>query len=400
MTTLAKPEDVPAHVPTELVFDNPMTGMEPIFENVFETRVTPEHASRPPVYWCRQMYPDGTGAWVVRRVADLQKVYADDQTFTKKGFSSFSKAIGEDWDLIPAELTGEEHTEVRRALNVTWHPTRILALKEKVRLRSQQLIAAFKDKGHCDFVAEFAVPFPVSIFLDAFGLPQEKIGDFLAWNRMLFGFHDPEGRAKMIRDVRSYLMGEINARRTNPKEDLLTEMLTYDYNGEPWSDDMLFGYALNLFVGGLDTVAMTLGQHVHHLATHLDDQAELRADRSKINLAVEELLRAYATVTTFRTVTVPTEFGGVKMMPGDKVAMSTMLTGRDPEAWENPDEIRFDRKPRHLTFGGASHRCLGIHLARQEIQIAIDEMLNLPEFRTAEPVPFTRMGIRSLPLVW
>ncbi|HEX4095151.1 MAG TPA: cytochrome P450, partial [Caulobacteraceae bacterium] len=140
--------------------------------------------------------------------------------------------------------------------------------------------------------------------------------------------------------------------------------------------------------------------------SHPDQQAELRADRSKLKMAVEELLRAYAGVTTFRTVTQETVFGGVKMMPGDKVAMSTTLSGRDPQAWESPNELRFDRKPRHLSFGGSSHRCLGIHLARQELQVAIDEMLtDLPEFviDPKQPVPFwlgSIIQVQKLPLIW
>src|SRR3546814_20574478 len=79
------------------------------------------------------------------------------------------------------------------------------------------------------------------------------------------------------------------------------------------------------------------------------------------------MMRAYAAVTTFRTVTRETEFKGVKMMPGDKVAMSTAITSRDPEAWTNPHEVDFNRKPGHLAFGSSSHRCLGMHLARREL---------------------------------
>src|SRR3546814_841796 len=151
-----------------------------------------------------------------------------------------------------------------------------------------------------------------------------------------------------------------------------------------WSSDVcssdLFGYAWNLYVGGLDTVTANIGLHIWHLATHLDQQAELRADPSKLTLAIEEMMRAYAAVTTFRTVTRETEFKGVKMMPGDKVAMSTAITSRDPEAWTNPNEVDFNRKPGHLAFGSSSHRCLRMHFARRELIIAMETMLTeLPE---------------------
>lgn len=169
---------------------------------------------------------------------------------------------------------------------------------------------------------------------------------------------------------------------------------------------MVFGYCFNLFLGGLDTVTANIGLHVYHLAMHLDHQTALRTDPGKLTLAIEEMLRAYAAVTTFRTVTRETEFRGVKMLPGDKIAMSTSLTSRDPEAWDNPGELRLDRKPSHLTFGSLSHRCVGMHLARRELLIALEEMLALlPEFRieAGEPVPFWMGGIiqvQKLPLTW
>src|SRR3546814_14538371 len=94
-----------------------------------------------------------------------------------KGFSSFAKLIGEDWDLVPTELTGETHTKVRKVLNPVFAPQKMFALDGAVRGRARELVGAFKDKGRCDFVKEFAIPFPVSIFLDLLGLPQaEAIG--------------------------------------------------------------------------------------------------------------------------------------------------------------------------------------------------------------------------------
>src|SRR3546814_13330342 len=105
----------------------------------------------------------------------------------------------------------------------------------------------------------------------------------------------------------------------------------YEMRISDWSSDVCSS-DLNLYVGGLDTVTANIGLHIWHLATHLDQQAELRADPSKLTLAIEEMMRAYAAVTTFRTVTRATEFKGVKMMPGDKVAMSTAITSKTGRA--------------------------------------------------------------------
>ncbi len=397
---------IPSHVPAALVHDCTIADRKVYFENVFETKIHPEHASKPPVFWCPNIYPGNTGGWVVRRVEDLKDVYADDDLFTKKGFSGFAAMIGEDWNLVPTELTGETHRKVRRVLNPVFAAAKMFSLDDMVRNRARGLIATFKHRGACDFVAEFAVPFPVSIFLDLFGLSQDQVGQFLAWEHALLHGTDMNARIKATHEVKQCLMEAIAERRENPKDDLISYAINYEIDGEPWTNEMVYGYCFNLFVGGLDTVTANIGLHLYHLATHPDQQAELRAAPEGLTLAIEEMLRAYAAVTTYRTVTRETEFRGVRMLPGDKIAMSTALSSRDPEAWDQPNDIRFDRKPSHLSFGSSSHRCLGMHLARRELLIALQEMLSeLPAFSLdpAAPVPFW-MGniiqVQKLPLVW
>jgi len=285
-------------------------------------------------------------------------------------------------------------------------PQKMMALDGLVRQRAEQFIGAFEKRGSCDFIKEFAVPFPVSIFLDLFGLPQEEMQQFLDWEYSLLHTPDMQERIQGTRAVKAYLIDAIQQRRKNPTDDWISQALTYEIDGERWSDDEVFGYCFNLYLGGLDTVTANIGLHMHHLATHPEQQEELRADPGKIVLAVEEMMRAYAAVTTFRTVTRETEFRGVTMMPGDKVAISTTLSARDPQAWEEPGEIRFDRRPNHLAFGSSTHRCIGMHLARRELHVAIEVMLaRLPSFRVdpAQQVPFwlgSITQVQKLPLVW
>jgi cytochrome P450 len=397
---------IPAHIPPDLVHDCPVADRKTYFENIFETRITPVHAEKPPVYWCPNIYPDNSGGWIVRRADDLREVYSDDDLFSKKGFSGFAKMIGEDWDLVPTELTGERHAKIRRVLNPVFAPQKMFSLDDVVRNRARTLIANFQQSGHCDFVKDFAVPFPVSIFLDLFGLPQEEIPQFLAWEYALLHTTDMAERIAATHAVKAYLLDAIEQRRKKPTQDLISQALLYEVDGRKWTNMEVYGYCFNLYVGGLDTVTANIGPHFYHLATHPEQQAELRADPSKLTLAIEELMRAYAAVTTFRTVTRETEFRGVKMMQGDKIAMSTPLAARDPEAWDKPDEIRFDRKPTHLSFGSSTHRCLGMHLARRELLIAQQEMLAmLPEFSLdpAQQVPFwlgSIIQVQKLPLVW
>jgi cytochrome P450 len=403
---MATAAHVPAHVPADLVMDCPIAERTVYRDNVFETRIAPMHASMPAVYYCPNIYPTGEGGWVVRKVADLKEIYADDELYSKEGFSGFSALIGETWSLVPTELVGSKHRSVRKVLNPEFAPQKMFALDDIVRNRALDLVGKFKARGSCDFVAEFAVPFPVSIFLDLFGLPQDEVGQFLMWEHALLHGTDMQARMTATREVKVYLLDAIQQRREKPRNDLISFAIDYEYDGQPWTNEMVFGYCFNLFVGGLDTVSANIGLHVYHLAHHPDQQAQLRANPGLLTLAIEEMLRAYAAVTTYRTVKQEVEFRGVKMMPGDKIAMSTAISSRDPEAWPEPNIIDFDRKPGHLAFGSSSHRCLGMHLARRELIIALETILaELPEFRIApgKDVPMWLGNIiqcQALPLVW
>jgi cytochrome P450 len=206
--------------------------------------------------------------------------------------------------------------------------------------------------------------------------------------------------------VKNYLLEEIESRRKNPRADYISHVLQLKVGDRPWTSDEVFGHCFNLYLGGLDTVTAELGWQFYHLATHLDQQKQLRDKPDLSVVAVEEMLRAYAPVTSFRICCKEVEFAGVKMMPGDYVSVSTSVAARDPELYEAPNEVRFDRKPSHVTLGGGIHKCLGMHLARRELQIAIEEFVGaIPEFRIqpGHEVTFFAgniLHVESLPLVW
>ena len=403
-TTATAP--IPSHVPPELVRFYPLAERKTVYENPHATLVADVHKNCPDIFYASNVYPGNTGGWVVKHAADLKAVYQDEEHFTKKGFSGFAALLGESWSLIPTELEPPRHGAFRQVLNPLFAPRRMAELTDKVRTRARELVAKFKDRNECDFAAEFAVPFPVSIFLELFGLPQEQMGQFLEWEQKLLHVPDQRERADATRTVKHFLLDVIAERRNNLGTDLISNAIQIRINGQPITNEEVLGHCFNLFVGGLDTVASTTGLHFYHLATHPQQQQQLRDDPALIPIAMEELLRAYAPVTTFRICTKQTQIHGVTIMPGDKVAMTTPLAARDPSVYANPDVIDFDRAATHVTFGYGSHRCLGANLARREIQIAYEEVLKaLPPFRLKPGaiVPFRTGGVihvEALPLVW
>jgi len=404
MATLAQTAH-PPHVPEELVRPTPF-----IFGSITEAdpynEWVPAIHEGPPIFYAPNAYPGMGPAWVVRRMADMREIYMDTDTFSSRDFSPYSKLVGDSWTNLPVEFDPPEHQKYRVFANPLFAPMAMARLEDKIRQYAGEYIDGFKDRGSCEFMSEFAFEFPIKVFLELMGLPLERAPEFLEWEVGLLHAPDLETMASATRSVVAFLRSEIDKRRDNPPDDAFGYALRARIEGgRPLNDDELVGFAFNLFIGGLDTVSTNMGLQVLHLAQNHEHQSYLRENPDKIPHAIEELMRAYAPVTVFRTCTRDVVFKGVQMKAGEKVAMMTTLVNRDPEEFDAPNEVRLDRKPRHTAFGYGVHTCIGMHLARRELKIALEEMLRrLPQFSVKPGHTIRRwLGMIQpveLPLVW
>ncbi|MDE2563058.1 MAG: cytochrome P450 [Sphingomonadales bacterium] len=395
---------IPAHVPPGLVRPFPYAFGITTSADPFDDWASAVHEG-PAVFYAPHAYPGFTPAWIVRRVEDLRKIYFDTDTFTSKDFSPYSKLIGDTWTNLPVEIDPPEHAKYRAFINPLFTPTAMARLEDRIRGYAIEYIEAFRERGACEFMSEFAFEFPIKVFLELMDFPLSNTKQFLEWETGLLHEMDMQKMADATRSVVGFLREEISDRRKKPRDDIISYALGVEIDGRKLNEDELVGFAFNLFIGGLDTVSTNMGHQFVHLARHPRDQAFLRENPKQIPHAIDEMMRAYAAVTTFRTVTKETEFGGVRMMPGDKVAMSTTLAGRDPEEFPEPGQVRFDRNPRHVSFGFGPHMCVGMHLARREMRIAIEEFVNrIPSFGMKPGHdPEYHLGMIqpvTLPLVW
>jgi len=396
---------IPDHVPRDLVRDYPFILGATCDENPFDTLVPKVHEG-PEVFYTPHVYPGRKPAWVFRRAKDLAAIYQDTDHFSNKGFAPFAQLVGDSWHSLPAETDPPMHALYRAMVNPLFAPRKMQQMDNRVREFARDYIAKFKDRGECEFMSEFAFRFPIAVFLELMALPLDRIDEFLRWEMQLLHSADLEVIADGVRKVKAYLLSVIAERRANPGDDFISYGIKAEIQGRKLTEDELFGFCFNMFIGGLDTVSTNMGLHFRHLAEHPEHQAILRATPAKIPGAIEELLRAYAAVTTFRTVIKPVVVNGVQLLPGDKVAMATTLANRDPEAFERPNEVLLDRNPRHITFATGPHRCVGAPLARRELVIAMEEMLaSIPTF-CVKPGLTIRTGIgmmiepETVPLVW
>ncbi|MGD9472454.1 MAG: cytochrome P450 [Novosphingobium sp.] len=395
---------IPDHVPSSLVRPFPYvfgmtTAADPFGEWAAAVHDGPE------IFYAPHAYPGATPAWIVRRVEDLRKIYFDTETFSSKDFSPFAKLIGDTWTNLPVEIDPPNHAKYRAFINPLFTPSAMAKLEEKIRGYAVEYIEGFRERGECEFMADFAFEFPIKVFLELMDFPLSNTRQFLEWETGLLHSLDMATIAEATRNVVGFLRDEIEDRRRNPRGDIISYALGVEVDGRKLNEDELVGFAFNLFIGGLDTVSTNMGLQFLHLARNPQHQQLLKDDPRQIPHAIDEMMRAYAAVTTFRTCTRETEFNGVKMMPGDKVAMSTTLAGRDPQEFPEPGEVRFDRNPRHVSFGFGPHMCVGMHLAKREMRIAIEEFVSrIPQFgiRPGHAVEYHLGMIQpvTLPLVW
>ncbi|NJO32884.1 MAG: cytochrome P450, partial [Rhodospirillales bacterium] len=266
----------PAHVPVKLI--KPFPYILGAKTKLRPHSFIPAVHEGPEVFWAERVLNGNRGAWVPRTLDLMHQIYNDNVNFKSRGFAPFATLVGEDWYLVPAEADPPLHSLLRGMVNPVFTPKRMAALEGKIRDYAREYILQFRDKGHCEFMADFAFEFPVKVFLELMGLPQDRVGQFLAWEHKLIHESDLNEVIAGTHAVVDYLREEIEVRRAQPRDDLITFGINAEKDGRRLSDDELLGFCFNLFVGGLDTVSTNMAWQFHHLADNLDHQATLRAN--------------------------------------------------------------------------------------------------------------------------
>lgn len=313
---------------------------------------------------------------------------------------------------LPIMLDPPEHTKWRRLLSAWFSPGRIAKMEDPIRERAKELVDSVLDSGSCDFVSDFAVRFPTSIFLEIIGLPVSELPRFMALvDQVLHHDSDPQAMMVAINEIREMFGGLLVERRDDPakrSDDIISAALEWTIDDEPIPDEDLKACLLLLLLAGLDTVVAQLSYMFEYLAEHEDDRRALVEDESRIPNAVEEMLRAHPIVRLGRKVTEDVDFHGCPMKAGDMVYMPLAFASRDEDVYENATEVDIDRSVfANLSFGAGPHRCLGSHLARRELVVAVQEWhRRIPDYRVAEGAAVHEhsglgvYGIDSLPLTW
>ena len=333
------------------------------------------------------------GAWLPVRYEDVAAIAYDTERFSSR--SVVVSNIRPPRDLAPVGSTPPIssdppfHREARRILLPAFTRSAVSRYEQTTRDYCHSLIDAFDGRDLVDAAKEYAEHIPVRVIAAMLGFPEEDGPLFREYIEDVFqGINKPpEERAVLLNDLFTYLYKQIEEHEKEPRDDLTSYLLNVKVNGSNLPAPHVAGTIALLLIAGIDTTWSAIGASLWHLAKTPADRERLVAEPGLIPTAIEEFLRAYSPVTMARLVKEDMHWRGVDMKADDWILLSFPAANRDPAQFERADEVVIDREVnRHAAFGLGIHRCLGSHLARMELRVALEVWLQrIPVFTLADP---------------
>ncbi len=331
-------------------------------------------------------HEEGQDVFFIYRHEDITQVLRDGETFSSAHII----------DLIMGPIMGEhimlgmddpEHRRYRAIVSTAFRQ-KVLAQWEQVLVVdvANELIDAFAGRGSADLVREFNFPFPTKVISGILGLPRKDYRQFQRWTTAILSFFTKLDEAIVAsQEVKEYMAVILAERRREPREDLISELAQAELDGERLSDEEIFSFLRLLLPAGVETTYRATGNMLFSLLSNDKQLETVRSDRELIPQAIEESLRVETPLLNItRLATKDAEVGGVPIPAGSTVMLMLAAANRDEARYPAPDDydiLRRDPKP-HISFGHGPHACLGTHLARLEMRVALNLLLDrLPNLR-------------------
>lgn len=278
-----------------------------------------------------------------------------------------------------------DHTRIRRILHEVFKPSTIGRLAGLVQQFVNDLLAARAGTGRIEIVHDLAHPLPVQVIAELFGVAKTDVRLFTAWSAGIVEFmKTPQPRFESclasqatLLELRGYLRAAIAARRTAPRDDVLSLMVNATVEGDTLTEEEILGTSVTILLGGHETTTRLMTTTILELIRHPRQLARLRQEPELMETAVEEFLRFCGPFhRDQRVCLVDTEIGGKRIAKGAFILLMLAAANRDPRQFPEPDSFDLSRRPnRHVAFGFGPHICLGAHLARLEMVVALRTLL-------------------------
>ncbi|MBV9379611.1 MAG: cytochrome P450 [Streptosporangiaceae bacterium] len=363
----------------------------------------------------RAAMPGGSPVWLITRYADARAALADprlikDWRKLKPGWTA-----GQD-DLIAALDTHmlnsdpPDHERLRRLVTKAFTPRRVERLRPRVTEITGSLLDAMTGRREVDLLEAFAFPLPITVICELLGIPDHDRDDFRAWTHIVLSHDAAHAEFETAaRAMTGYFAALVEDKRAHPADDLVSALIGARDSGDRLTESELLGMIFLLLVAGHETTVNLIGNGTLALLLSPGETARLRADRSLLPGAVEELLRYTNPVNhaTFRFTAEPVEIGGTLIPEREAVLVAISSANRDPGRYPSPDRLDVGRDAGgHVAFGHGIHYCLGAPLARMEGEIAFGGLLGrFPSMALAVPPESLRWrpstlihGLETLPV--
>ena len=345
-------------------------------------------------------------AWVLTRYADADAMLRDHERFAAEGRRFYDTGLTTMLDVDPPD-----HTRLRALVSRAFTPRSVSRWHVRVQEISDRLLDAVADHDHIDLIAALGYPLPVTVIAEMLGVPAEDMDRFEGWSNDIALLVEPILRPAQVENVRrateeliAYFETIVEARRREPRDDLVSALLAAEEEGERLTREELLSTMLLILVAGNETTRNLIGNGMLALLRHPDQLQRLRDAPELLEAAVDELLRYDSPVQLDgRAVREDLEMGGKRLRAGQKVIALLGAANRDPAAFENPDALDIGREEKsHLSFGRGIHYCLGASLAVLEARIAFRSLLDrFPSVRlAAEPRYRDGIVLRGVESLW
>jgi cytochrome P450 len=351
------------------------------------------------------------GGWLPTRYEDVAAIAYDTERFSSRSIimSNFRppRELAPAGGSPPISSDPPFHHDARKLLLPAFTRTAVSRQEPATRALCHSLIDAFEGRDVADAARDYAQHIPTRVIADMLGFPPADGPRFREFvETTLEGINlPPEERMARMAALFDYLLAQIRDHVDHPREDLTSYLINAELHGQKLDPSHVAGTMALLLIAGIDTTWSAIGASLWHLAKTPEDRRRLVAEPGLLPTAMEEFLRAYAPVTMARLVTGDMHWRGVDMRAEDWILLSFPAANRDPAQFDRAGEVVIDREVnRHAAFGLGIHRCVGSHLARMELRVALEVWLSrIPRFTLADPSAVTWSagqirGPRTLPL--
>ena len=369
-----------------------------------------------PVHW--QDEPGGPGFWAVMKYDDCVTVNRDYDRFSSAAHGTMPFELGEEEEaqqsLMMLNMDPPIHTRYRRLVNKGFTPRMVRDLEASIHRSTDAILDEVVEKGEADFVTQISAELPLQVIAELLGVPQEDRHKMFEWSNRMVGNEDSEYQADAdlalasAMELYAYAAELFAKKRIDPHADLMSALTSVEIEGERLGDMELELFFLMLTVAGNETTRNLMSGAMHAFFQHPDQWQRLREDRSLLPTAVDEMLRFVSPVMNFRrTAMVDLTMSGTDVKAGDKVVFFHASANRDENVFDSPDAFDIARDPNpHIAFGGGGpHFCLGTNLARMEIRVMFEHLLDrVPDIREDGEVQRLQSqfinGVKHLPVAF